>query len=81
MASEATPRVNAKYLESFTNQTVRLLGKVTSLRGDQATIDAQGSVNIVLNRGSHLLLAPTAREGKSGEYIANRESFGMRICR
>ena len=50
MASEATPRVNAKYLDSFTNQTVRILGKVVSLRGDMATIDASGSVNVHLNR-------------------------------
>ena len=50
MASEATPRVNAKYLDSFTNQTVRILGKVVSLRGETATIDASGSVNLHLNR-------------------------------
>ena len=50
MASEATPRVNAKYLGSFTNQTVRILGKVVSLRGETATIDASGSINIHLNR-------------------------------
>ena len=50
MASDATPRVNAKYLDSFTNQTVRILGKVTLLRGNMATIDAQGSVNVMLNR-------------------------------
>jgi len=50
MASEATPRINAQYLDSFTNQTVRILGKVTSLRGETATLDANGSVNIHLNR-------------------------------
>lgn len=52
MASEATPRVNAKYLDSFTNQTVRILGKVVSLRGETATIDANGSINVHLNRVS-----------------------------
>ena len=52
MASEATPRINARYLDSFTNQTVRILGKVTALRGDTATIDANGSVNVQLNRVS-----------------------------
>ena len=52
MASEATPRVNAKYLESFTNQTVRILGKVVSLRGETATIDANGTINVHLNRVS-----------------------------
>ena len=50
MASEATPRVNAKYLDSFTNQTVRILGRVVSLRGETATIDASGSINVHLNR-------------------------------
>ncbi|KAG8530415.1 uncharacterized protein KY384_004917 [Bacidia gigantensis] len=60
MASEATPRVNAKYLETFTNQTVRILGKVTSLRGELATIDAQGSVNVTLNRDAHLQMGNAA---------------------
>ena len=50
MASEATPRVNAQYLESFTNQTVRILGKVVSLRGETATISASGNINVHLNR-------------------------------
>lgn len=50
MASEATPRINARYLDSFTNQTVRILGKVVSLRGDTATIDANGTINVHLNR-------------------------------
>lgn len=52
MASEATPRINAKYLDSFTNQTVRILGKVVSLRGETATIDANGTINVHLNRVS-----------------------------
>ena len=50
MASEATPRVNAKYLDTFTNQTVRILGKVVSLRGETATINASGNINVHLNR-------------------------------
>ena len=50
MASEATPRINAKYLQPFTNQTVRILGKVSSLRGETATIEASGSVNVHLTR-------------------------------
>lgn len=48
----ATPRVNAQYLESFANQTVRILGKVTQLRGDHAIIDAGGNVTAILNRVS-----------------------------
>ncbi|KAL8786165.1 MAG: hypothetical protein Q9213_002935 [Squamulea squamosa] len=56
MAAEATPRINCRYLESFTNSTVRVLGRVTSLRGDSATIDANGSVQVHLNRDAHLTL-------------------------
>ncbi|KAK0507964.1 hypothetical protein JMJ35_009853 [Cladonia borealis] len=56
MASEATPRISAKYLDSFTNQIVRILGKVVSLRGETATIDANGSINLHLNRDAHLSL-------------------------
>ncbi|KAL6721822.1 hypothetical protein ACLMJK_000927 [Lecanora helva] len=56
MASEATPRVNARYLEQFANQTVRILGKVVSLRGETATIDAAGTINVYLNRDAHLNL-------------------------
>lgn len=52
MAVEATPRINARYLESFTNTTVRILGRVNSLRGENATIDANGSVQLHLNRVS-----------------------------
>jgi len=47
---EATPRITAQYLENFSHQTVRILGKVTSLRGEQASIDAGGNVAIMLNR-------------------------------
>jgi hypothetical protein len=45
-----TPRVTAQYLENFQHQTVRMVGKVTQLRGEQATIDSSGSVSLVLNR-------------------------------
>lgn len=50
MANEATPRINAQYLDQFTNQTVRIIGKIVSLRGETATLDASGSINIHLNR-------------------------------
>lgn len=53
-ASEATPRIHAPYLQAFTNQTVRILGKVVSLRGETATIEANGSIAIHLNRVSYL---------------------------
>ena len=53
MALDATPRITARYLERFTHQTVRIVGKVTSLRGELATLEADGSVTISLNRVSH----------------------------
>jgi replication factor A3 len=46
----STPRVNSRYLDSFTNQTVRLVGKVMQLRGEQAIISSQGNVTAHLNR-------------------------------
>lgn len=54
MAAEATPRINARYLEQFTNSTVRILGRVTNLRGESATIDASGSIQLHLNRVSKI---------------------------
>ena len=48
--SEATPRITAPYLEQFSHQTVRILGKVRQLRGEQATIDAGGQISVFLNR-------------------------------
>ncbi|KAL8942992.1 MAG: hypothetical protein Q9216_001348 [Gyalolechia sp. 2 TL-2023] len=56
MTTEATPRINALYLEQFTNSTVRILGRVTALRGDIATVDANGSIQVHLNRDAHLTL-------------------------
>lgn len=50
--SESTPRVTAPFLERFTGDTVRILGKVLQLRGEHATIDAGGSVNVLLSRVS-----------------------------
>ena len=50
--SEATPRVLAPHLQQFQHQTVRLLGKVTQLRGDTGVLDAGGLVTILLNRVS-----------------------------
>ncbi|KAL6897525.1 hypothetical protein GGI43DRAFT_95974 [Trichoderma evansii] len=50
----STPRITAAYLDNFVGRTVTIVGKVTQLRGDQATIDADGVVTILLNRDSHL---------------------------
>jgi hypothetical protein len=50
MSAESTPRINAQYLEQFSHRTVRIVGKVRQLRGEQATIDAGGQINVHLNR-------------------------------
>ena len=48
--SETTPRITAPYLENFTHQIVRILGKVTQLRGENATVDAGGQISLHLSR-------------------------------
>lgn len=48
----STPRITAAFLDNFVGRTVTIVGKVTQLRGDQATIDADGAVTILLNRVS-----------------------------
>ncbi|PVH89528.1 replication factor A protein 3 [Cadophora sp. DSE1049] len=50
----STPRITSHYLDSFTNRTIRIVGKVTQLRGEQATIDSDGPVTAHLNRDAHL---------------------------
>lgn len=45
-----TPRITSPYLNSFTSRTVRMVGKVTQLRGDEATIESDGAVTVILNR-------------------------------
>lgn len=45
-----TPRVTAEYLQQFSHKTVRILGKVTQLRGENATIDSNGPIQVHLNR-------------------------------
>ena len=48
---EVTPRISASYLEAFANgQTIRIVGKVTQLRGTEATIDANGPITLHLTR-------------------------------
>lgn len=56
MESISTPRVNQQYLDSFTNQTVRVVGKVVQLRGEEATVDANGMVTCFLTRVSKRLI-------------------------
>lgn len=53
----SAPRISAPYLDSCVGQHVMLVGKLTQLRGDQATLDSDGTVTVLLNRAS-LLYAP-----------------------
>ena len=46
----STPRITAPYLDNFVGRHVLLMGKVTQLRGDEATIDSDGAVTVSLNR-------------------------------
>lgn len=48
----STPRITASYLDSFVGRVIMLVGKVTQLRGDQATLDSDGTVTVLLNRVS-----------------------------
>ncbi|RKF55147.1 Replication factor A protein 3 [Golovinomyces cichoracearum] len=50
----STPRITSSHLDSFTNRTIRLLGKVTQLRGETAIVDSDGNVTLHLNREAHL---------------------------
>jgi len=50
----STPRLTSPHLEHFTTRTIRLVGRVTQLRGDNATLDSDGAVTAHLNRDSHL---------------------------
>ncbi|KAK1760751.1 replication factor A protein 3 [Echria macrotheca] len=52
--SASTPRITSAYLNSYVNKNVIVVGKVIQLRGDEALIDADGSVTAHLNREAHL---------------------------
>lgn len=62
----SAPRITASYLENFQGRHVTIVGKVTQLRGEQATIDADGVVTLSLNR----VRPPSARF-----YPSSRPSF------
>ncbi|KAG9252880.1 replication factor A protein 3 [Emericellopsis atlantica] len=48
------PRVTARLLDNFIGRHVRIVGQVIELRGDQAVINSDGAVTILLNRDAHL---------------------------
>lgn len=49
----STPRITAAYLDNFVGRVVMLVGEVTQLRGDQATVESDGTVTVLLNRVSY----------------------------
>jgi replication factor A3 len=55
MDTPQTPRVLAPHLANFQHRIVRILGKVTQLRGETAVIDAGGNVDVILNRVSFFI--------------------------
>jgi len=48
--AEQTPRINATMLENFAGKTVRMIGRVTTVRNDEVLIDSQGSVKLQVER-------------------------------
>ena len=48
--SEQTPRINAPLIDKFRNTTVRIVGKVVDVKEDTAVIDAQGQIQLQLQR-------------------------------
>lgn len=50
MEANATPRINGPLLGKYVGKNVTIWGKVTQLRGEEATVDANGSVRAKLNR-------------------------------
>ncbi|KPM40769.1 hypothetical protein AK830_g5775 [Neonectria ditissima] len=56
-----TPRITASYLDNFVGRVVMLVGKVTQLRGNQATLDSDGTVTVLLDPEAHLANGNTAQ--------------------
>lgn len=50
MDNQSTPRATAPYLEHYVGRNVTVVGKVVQLRGEEAVIDADGSISARLNR-------------------------------
>ncbi|KAH7318129.1 DNA replication factor A subunit Ssb3 [Stachybotrys elegans] len=53
-AQICSPRITAAYLENFRNRNVTIVGRVAQLLGDQATLDSDGLVTLIMNRDAHL---------------------------
>lgn len=66
----STPRITAPYLDNFVGRHVLLMGKVTQLRGDEATVDSDGVVTVSLNRvRTALPFPPVGRKGFPSSYL------------
>ncbi|ETS79910.1 hypothetical protein PFICI_07439 [Pestalotiopsis fici W106-1] len=50
----STPRVSGRYIESYINKNVMIVGKVIQVRGTEALIDADGQISINLTAQEHL---------------------------
>ncbi|KAK9774186.1 putative Replication factor A protein 3 [Seiridium cardinale] len=50
----STPRISSRYIDSYINRTVMVVGKVIQLRGSEALIDSDGQIQVNLNPQSHL---------------------------
>lgn len=46
----STPRITCAYLSQYVGKLVTVVGKVVQLRGEEATIDADGTIHAFLNR-------------------------------
>ncbi|KAI0546304.1 replication factor A protein 3 [Xylaria curta] len=55
MEAVSTPRINAPLLPSYVGQNVIVVGKVLQLRGESASLEANGEVNVLLNHECHLM--------------------------
>ncbi|BDD55941.1 hypothetical protein MPDQ_003314 [Monascus purpureus] len=75
-----TPRILPSHLHAFSSKTVRVLGTVSALRGDTATITcgANGDITLVLKADSHLQMGKLVEVvGKVTELDGS--GFGIRV--
>ncbi|KAI1466380.1 uncharacterized protein F4812DRAFT_460653 [Daldinia caldariorum] len=61
MESTSTPRISAALLDSYIGHNVIIVGKVTVLRGDVASIEADGHIEANLTRDCHLMVGNGAQ--------------------
>lgn len=50
MENTSTPRVTAPFLDRYIGRNVTIIGRVDQLRGEEATINADGHIKAYLNR-------------------------------